>query len=203
MILNGTPSVPAKHGYTAAEEMALIGQTELSLSVSGALSNILRNTGAAVKIVIDPLTGRIYTSTGAEFTGALTAAGDEQKTISYAPDPAQEGRSLTWSQDELTGNPDAGLVAALADTVAAKKPAMSVESFVARQLAVTPEGVTPPLVVIDQEAGTVTFMNVSNRNGVAQVLDGVQPTGDKSATLTLTPPAVDNATSLKFEGGAV
>lgn len=202
--LAGIPSVPSKNGYSTDEGKALIGVSDQSITLGSVISNALRLTTDPVKIIIDAYNLKAFVSTGSEFKDAFTAEAGNLSNVVFTPTANQEGRSLEWGA-ALTGEVGAQRTAiqAAATIVDPVVPKMSVESLVARALAMVDkqEGV---FVEIDQAAGTVTLIKAETGGEGSLAMAGTAPAGTRAAIVALEPVVVDNnATALKFEGGAV
>ena len=189
-------------GFDASAQKRLIGQSDVSISISSLVSNALREADDALQIVIDPKNRVVAYGTDNIIAAQIEAVAGH-KTATFAPDANQDGRSVTWSKTAQEAGFHEATGSAVEAITAAAKPRMTLESFVARAIDAIPEG-QEPFVVIDQQAGTVKLLTVTIRAGAEAVVNTYNPAGGTGALISLATPAdAPVAERLKFEGGAV
>lgn len=206
---NGIPTIVTGHGdFASVETQNQIRSIETPQVTMGALAeSILAANPENALVVVDPVKRKIYGFNHNVIEGPATRTEYAAKSLILGPVAGQTGRSLEWEMKSMdSGFP--GLVEALVDSLlASAKPKRSVESLVSAILAAIPDETADadvPIVVINQETGTVKLCVPTDRSSVIGGLESAVGSATDAAILTLTEPAPEDEgpDPLIFEGGS-
>jgi hypothetical protein len=174
-----------------------------SYTISGVVRSILDIAEEAVQVVIDVGRRKVVGATGdGANTSLVTGVTPNTKRCTLTPVPGQSGRSLAFSAEYDEGFPlaEKAVIDAMLAPVA---PTFTAESLAQKLMASVPDDSLDPFITIDQGDGKIYYRSVTN-DVVRSTLEGhTDSLAGGGVEVNMSEPAVNQATQLPFEGGAV